>query len=58
MRTSKKAEFSFIKLFEEATSQKCQKDFYKPCGNQAQTGLLTPNGYLPICFECLGKGNE
>ena len=54
----KTKEFSFIRLFEEATSQKCQQDFYQPCGNQAQTGLLTANGYIPICFNCLGKGTE
>jgi hypothetical protein len=49
----KTKEFSFIQLFEEVTSNKCQRDFYKPCGSQAETGLLTPNGYIPICFECL-----
>ena len=51
----KQKEFSFPKFYEEIISQKCLKNPMNPCGNQAVTGLITPNGYLPICESCLGK---
>jgi hypothetical protein len=51
----KQKEFSFPKFYEEIISQKCLKNPMNPCGNQAITGLITPNGYLPICESCLGK---